>query len=102
MSKKQIRRRSTKPLEQIKIAKQRIAILHEEAKTTADPVLQKRYIQLAKKIGMRYNVRLPRAAKRSFCKYCFAALKYGWRTKNSIRYTKCQSCGKAARFPFRK
>ncbi|HLD85740.1 MAG TPA: ribonuclease P [archaeon] len=93
------RRRSSKPLSQIKIARERIAILIAEAEK-ADAQFSKRYVRLAKKIGMRYNVRLPPKAKRMFCKYCFAKLTHGWRIKNKVRYTTCKSCGRTVRFPF--
>ena len=96
------RRRSNKPLSQIKIARERMAILIAEAQSTKDFTLSKRYIELAKKIGMRYNVRLPKKAKRVFCKYCFAKLEHGWRTKKGIRYIKCSSCGRTIRFPFKR
>ncbi len=96
------RRRSAKPIDQIKIAKERIAILLLEAEKSGSPLLQKRYVELAKKIGMRYNVRLPRSAKRNFCKFCNAPLTTGWRTKKGIRYNVCKNCGKTIRFPFRK
>ena len=95
------RSRNNKPLEQIKIAKERIAILIAEAEKTDNEQLAKRYVELAKKIGMRYNVRLPPSSRRKFCKYCFSKLTYGWRTKKGIRYIKC-ACGKTLRFPFKK
>lgn len=63
-------RSRTKPDWQIKIAKERIDILFNEAAKSRDKHLQKRYVQLAKKIGMRYNVRLG-GKKRLFCKRCF-------------------------------
>src|SRR3989338_485217 len=49
-----------KPEYQVKIAKERIAILFDEARKTAasEPDLAKRYMLLAKRIAMRYNVRL--------------------------------------------
>ena len=63
-----------KPEWQKKIAKERINILFDEAKRAIkedrDTVLAKRYMQLAKKIGMRYNVRLGKR-RRSFCSNCF-------------------------------
>src|SRR5438876_12188993 len=34
----------------------------------------RRYVELARRIGMRYNVRVPAPFKRSFCKKCFAFL----------------------------
>ena len=60
-------KRREKPEEQIKIAKERIAILFKEA--DKEPDMAKRYMKLAKKIGMRYNVRLG-SLKRRFCKEC--------------------------------
>ena len=101
-SKQDRRRRSAKPLAQIKIAKERMAILIAEAEKTDDPKMAKRYVELTKKIGMRYNVRLPKQTKRYFCKYCHVRLLSGWRTKNGIKYIICKSCGKTIRFPFRK
>ena len=101
-SKQNTRRRSTKPLSQIKIAKERIAILIDEAEKTDDEKLAKRYVELAKKIGMRYNIRLSPSTKRKFCKYCHARLLSGWRTKKGIKYIACKSCSKTIRFPFKK
>lgn len=63
-------RSRSKPEWQIKIAKERISILFGEAKKTKDKNLQRRYMRLAKKIGMRYNVRLG-SRKKLFCKHCF-------------------------------
>src|SRR2546430_15561422 len=34
----------------------------------------RRYVELARRIGMRYNVRVPAPFKRSFCKKCLAFL----------------------------
>src|SRR5207237_917264 len=34
----------------------------------------RRYVELARRIGMRYNVRVPALFKRSFCKKCLAFL----------------------------
>ncbi|MBI4162290.1 MAG: RNAase P [Candidatus Aenigmarchaeota archaeon] len=102
MPKKSRRSRNTKPIEQIKIAKERIAILISEAEKVNEEKLSKRHVELAKRIGMRYNVRLPKAAKRKFCKYCNTRLITGWRTKKGMRYNVCKSCGRTIRFPFRK
>jgi ribonuclease P protein subunit RPR2 len=99
----QRRARGTKPIGQIKIAKERIAILIEEASRvhTTRPDLARRYFQLAKKIGMRYNVRIPRQAKRKFCKYCFSYLAEGWRFKKGRASVVCRNCGKIIRYPYK-
>lgn len=97
------RQRRSKPTYQIKIAKERIAILLDEAekahKERAD--LARRYFHLAKKIGMRYNVDMPRHLKRRFCKYCFSYLSEGWRFKKGRMYIKCKNCKKTIRYPYK-
>jgi ribonuclease P protein subunit RPR2 len=95
--------RRAKPEYQLKIAKERIQILLEEAmKVHKDqPNLAKRYFLLAKKIGMRYNVRLPKHLKRRFCKYCFSYISEGWRFKSGRMYVKCRDCGRTMRYPYK-
>ena len=91
---------NSKPLYQIKIAKERIEILMNEAKNSD---FSKRYVQLAKKIGMRYNVRLGKH-KKKICKYCFSY----FNTKNSTRRFKngfisinCILCKKTTRIYYK-
>src|SRR3989338_7703545 len=90
-------RSRSKPEWQIKIAKERIGILFDEATKSKDKQLQKRYMKLAKKIGMRYNVRLG-SRKRLFCKHCFyyfsADVKR--RLKNGKLVIVCPGCKKVA------
>lgn len=90
-----------KPVYQIKIAKERIIILFDEAKKRPD--FAKRYVELAKKIGMRYNVRLE-GHKRKFCKYCssyFIPKNSTTRMKNGILNVTCKDCNKTNRFPYK-
>ena len=95
-----------KPETQIKIAKERIDILFKEAKEVARerPDLARRYVRLAKKIGMRYNVRLGRL-KRNFCKYCYSFFIPGvtcsQRLRNGKITIKCLSCNKIIRYPYK-
>lgn len=104
------RRTSTKPEWQKKIAKERIRILFEQAKKQFKkrPEYSKRYVELARKIGMRYNVQLPKALKRGFCKKCHAYLVSGvnctHRTspKQVALIVTCKECGHVARFPYRR
>jgi ribonuclease P protein subunit RPR2 len=83
------------------VASERMKILLSRAKT--HPERKKRYTDLARKIGMRYNVRMPKPYKRSFCKKCsgnefrirvFSKGKY-------VLYT-CLSCGEKRRYPYSK
>lgn len=87
---------------QQKIAKERIGILFKEA-ASADEQLAKRYMKLAKKIGMRYNVRLGRL-KRKFCRHCYAFFtpqNSRMRLKAGTISIKCLSCNKTMRYPFK-
>jgi len=92
---------------QKKIAKERIDILFKEAGSIAkeEPALAKRYMKLAKKIGMRYNIRLGKL-KRRFCKHCYAYFLPGvncsQRLKNKKITIKCFTCNKTIRYPYKK
>ncbi|MBI2970884.1 MAG: ribonuclease P [Candidatus Aenigmarchaeota archaeon] len=94
-----------KPEYQVRIAKERIRILLDEAKKASarEPVLAKRYTSLAKRIGMRYNVRLGKL-KRAFCKHChayFTAENAQRRLRDGVITIKCFSCGKIMRIPYK-
>ncbi len=101
------RRRSVQNPFYRQIAEERIGILFNLAKKEFDthPDRSRRYVQLARKIGMRYNVRLAHDVKRSFCKECGTLLVPG---KTSIVRTnareralriKCLNCGHYYRYP---
>ncbi|MBI5347412.1 MAG: ribonuclease P [Candidatus Aenigmarchaeota archaeon] len=102
------RDRGSKPLYQIKIAKERINILFCEAEkiVSRDSALADRYAQLARKIGMRFNVRMPRELRRRFCRKCFSYLKPGvtcrQRTKAGKIQITCLKCGHINRYPMKK
>lgn len=71
-----------------KIALERIYRLFELAERNfkKHPERSKRYIELARKIAMRCNVRIPFELKQKFCKNCNAFLKAGVNAK--IRVSK--------------
>lgn len=102
-------RRSQKPDWQTKIAKERILILFSlaEKEFKKHPERSKRYIELARKIGLRYNVRLSKVEKRRFCKNCNTLLKPG--TTSQIRLDKktkainviCLACKKVYRYQYK-
>jgi ribonuclease P protein subunit RPR2 len=91
-----------------KIARERIAILLKQAEDAAEkhPERSKRYVALAKKMGMRYNVKPERGAKLKFCRSCSALLRPGvncriraLKDKQSIAVT-CLACGHVSRYPY--
>jgi len=97
-----------KPSSHSKIAKERINILFKEAASMfkKDSKLSNRYVELARKIAMKYKVKIPPALKRRFCKHCHA---YLVPSKNCrVRLTKhkvvyyCLNCKKYMRFPYAK
>lgn len=101
--------RKKKPEWQTKIAHERIGILFKLAdkEFKKHPRRSKRYIELARKIGMRYNVRLPKEWKRKFCKKCNTLLKPGVTsqvrldTKKKTIVIKCLKCNKIYRYPYK-
>lgn len=97
-----------KPKIQKDIAKERIKILFEQARIVfkEDPKLSNRYVHIARKLAMKYKVRIPSELKRKFCKHCYSYLKppYNARVrlhKGKIIYS-CYNCKKFMRFPYKK
>lgn len=94
-------KRGEKPEEQVKIAKERIRILFSEAEK--EPEMAKRYMRMAKKIGMRFNVRLG-SLKRKFCKKCYSYFtpeNSQKRLKKGVLVVKCLECGNIQRYPYK-
>jgi len=98
-------RRSSKPEAWKKIARERIVILFAQAERefAKHPERAKRYVELARKIGMRYRVRLGRA---DFCRQCNAYLKPGVNCRFRLRRDRqavvatCLACGHVSRHPY--
>ncbi|MEM5829470.1 MAG: ribonuclease P protein component 4 [Candidatus Aenigmatarchaeota archaeon] len=92
-----------KPEWQRKIARERIQILFNlaEKELKEHPERSRRYVELARKIGLRYNIRFPRELKRKFCKNCNILLKPGVtctvRIQNKMISIKCKNCNKIYR-----
>lgn len=101
-------KRGKKPVWQQKIAKERIQILFKLAKKEfkAHPKRSGRYVELARKIGLRYNIRFSKQLKRKFCKNCNILLIPGIssqtriKSKKKIVEVKCLKCGKIYRYPY--
>ena len=88
------------------IALERIKILINKANEIKDKDydLSKRYIELARKISMRYKVRIPRYL-RIFCKKClypYRLDKIRVRVKKSRIIITCLNCGNIKRYPIKK
>lgn len=73
----------------------------EEGKELAD-----RYVELARDIGMKYNVSIPTELQKSFCESCHSYLKPGLNCrvrinsrKSTVNYT-CGECGHVNRYGF--
>jgi ribonuclease P protein subunit RPR2 len=90
------------------IAFERIRILLRLAKNTfpKDRDLAKRYVELARRIGMKAGVRLPREEKLFICKGCGSLLVPGVnsrvRTRSDLGTTvliTCLDCGTKKRYP---
>ena len=104
------RRNREKPKWQIDIAKERIKILFglAENEFKENKKYANRYVELARKIGMRYNVKLPKELKRKFCKDCKSYLVPGINSvhrankKQQALEVLCKNCGNKTRFPYRK
>ncbi len=68
-----------------------------------NPELSDRYVQLARKIGMRYNIRIPRELKRKICakchKYMVPGVSCTIRIKSGQKNIKCLACGAVMRYP---
>jgi len=101
-------KRGKKPEWQKRIAKERIKILFDLAEKEFEeyPERSRRYIELARKIGLRYNIRLPKELKRKFCKNCNSLLIPGKscsvRLVSRMRVVKvrCLNCGKEFNYPY--
>jgi ribonuclease P protein subunit RPR2 len=90
-----------------KIANERIEILFRLAEREAlrgNSARANRYASLAAKIGMRYNVRLPREFKRRYCRKCHVFLVPGKNCRVRIARgkvtTTCGECGDVRRIPY--
>ncbi|MBI2498756.1 ribonuclease P [Candidatus Woesearchaeota archaeon] len=93
---------------QKQIAKERIETLFNEAKKSSKNNLElaNRYVTLARKISMKYKVKIPLGYKRFICKYCYSYLIPGRtlraRVKNKKLIYYCTNCKKIKRYPFSK
>ena len=104
------KRYQKKPEKLMLIAQQRVYKLFKEAdsafakNTAPGKILANRYVELARKIAMKFKLRLPKAMKMSFCKNCFSYIKPGKnctvRLTNSKLVYHCLECNGYMRYPY--
>jgi len=105
-----MRERTKKPVFQSRIAKERIEILLDLAKKEFKnhPERSKKYVELARKIGKRYNVRLTKEQKRNFCKKCNQLLIPNETSetiidsRKKVVNIKCINCSYIYKYPYNK
>nr|WP_230972174.1 ribonuclease P [Archaeoglobus neptunius] len=88
------------------MARERVVFLIERAQEwkNKDYELSRRYIELARKIAMKYRVRIPKELKMAYCKKClypYRAEKFRVRVRKSRVIIKCLNCGYERRVPIR-
>ncbi len=102
--------RREKPKYQQNIAKERISILFSEASIEfkEHPELAHRYMFIARKIGMRYNVHMTSEQRRQLCRKCHKFLVPGANCKvrtnpktQCVEYA-CLECGHVNRIGYSK
>jgi len=102
------RKYKKKPLKQREIASERIKILFEQARKRfkKDPSLSDRYVSLARKISMKYKVKIPADLKKQFCKHCYKYLVPSVNCRVRLQKGRiiyyCLNCKKYMRFPYSK
>ncbi|MBN2454423.1 ribonuclease P [Candidatus Woesearchaeota archaeon] len=101
-----MKKHSKKPQSFSRIALERIEKLFAEAdkQFKKDKKLSKRYVLLARKISMKYKVRIPSRLKKRFCRHCLSFLVPGVNARvrvygNRVIYC-CSECKGYMRFPY--
>lgn len=91
----------------VEIASARIKKLFEEADKifNKNKNLSNRYVEIARKIAMKFNLKIPKIYKRRFCKHCYKYLKNGVNSRIRIHKSKviifCMECKKYTRIPLK-
>ena len=92
--------------EQKRVAAERIVELFRqaEARFKESPMLANRYVEIARKLSMKYKARIPAQLKRRYCKYCHAYLvpsvncRVRLQNKKVVYY--CLDCKRFMRIPY--
>lgn len=93
----------------VRVARERIADLFALAEREAERPsgeLANRYIELARRVGTRYNVRLPAEYRELYCRGCSTYWVEGrtvrTRLRGARRVRTCLRCGRTRRIPLRR
>lgn len=105
------KRRSSARKKIRRVALERISILFERAREVFDcePEFAQRYVDLARRIGMRYKVRVPPELRRMICRHCKGLILPGRNCIVRIRQERephvvitCLRCGGHMRIPLKR
>ena len=73
------------------------------------PELSNRYVKMARDLGMRFRVKIPKKYKKEYCKKCHSYLKPGLSSKVRLSQKRqpklvisCLTCGNIMRYPYSK
>lgn len=94
-----------KPAAWREIARERITILFSEAEKIFHkyPDFSDRYVEIARKISLKYKVPIPREQKRRICKHCYSYLVPGANCRVRLTGAKvvyfCERCRGFMRYP---
>lgn len=65
--------------------------------------LANRYVELSRKLSMRYNQPIPKDLKKNYCKHCHSYFRHGVNVRVRLNQGKvvkyCLNCKKFSRFP---
>ncbi|MDE1835265.1 MAG: ribonuclease P [Euryarchaeota archaeon] len=92
----------------VAVARERIEILFRQAESASREgalEIADRDVRLARRIGTRYNLRLPSELRARFCRRCFHYLQEGVTSRTRLRQGRrvvtCLSCGRSYQRPYR-
>ena len=90
----------------LKIAEERIDILFNRADEifTIHPERSRRYVEMARNIATKYNMKMPATWSKRYCHYCHQFMKPGLncqiRLSDSSIVIKCLECGNINKIPY--
>lgn len=95
-------------MEEEEIARERIDILFEQAAEQYEESHERadRYVELARRIAMKYTLSLPRKYRMKFCSDCGRYLVPGnnaavrLNSEKEVKTIRCEGCGAVMRFPY--
>lgn len=101
-------RRGRRPKWMIKIADERLEILFKMAEDefSLHPQRSHRYVEMARSIAQKYNLKMPSYWRGRYCKGCKRFLKHGLNSKVRLNHSavtiECLECGEVSTMPYLK